>query len=125
MLTDLPSRSSAEVRPPPPPGSAPLRPRRGATNYGRAGGRRRAGTRAAHREVLADPDQLGCFGRDRGVLCKPCGVCPRRTPTISAVSALRAHTKAPYKTNLHSKTLMALNRPGAARTEQHLDRLVG
>ena len=32
------------------------------------------------------------------------------------LSALRAHTKAPYKTNLHRKTLMALNRPKAART---------
>jgi hypothetical protein len=32
------------------------------------------------------------------------------------LSALRAHTKAPYKTDLHRKTLMALNRPGAART---------
>jgi hypothetical protein len=32
------------------------------------------------------------------------------------LSALRAHTKAPHKTDLHRKTLMALNRPGAART---------
>jgi hypothetical protein len=33
------------------------------------------------------------------------------------LSALRAHTKAPYKTDLHRKTLMTLNRPGTARTE--------
>ena len=33
------------------------------------------------------------------------------------LSALRAHTKAPYKTDLHRKTLMALNRPGTARTD--------
>jgi hypothetical protein len=32
------------------------------------------------------------------------------------LSALRAHTKAPYKTDLHRKTLMALKRPRAART---------
>ena len=32
------------------------------------------------------------------------------------LSALRAHTKAPYKTDLHRETLMALNRPGTART---------
>ena len=48
------------------------------------------------------------------------------TATVSAragnrrfrpLSALRAHTKAPYKTDLHRKTLMALNRPGTARTD--------
>ena len=33
------------------------------------------------------------------------------------LSALRAHTKAPYKTDLHRKTLRALNRPKAARAE--------
>jgi hypothetical protein len=32
------------------------------------------------------------------------------------LSALRAHTKAPYKTDLLWKTLRALNRPWAART---------
>jgi hypothetical protein len=32
------------------------------------------------------------------------------------LSALRAHTKAPYKIDYHRKTLMALNRPKAART---------
>jgi hypothetical protein len=32
------------------------------------------------------------------------------------LSALRAHTKAPYKTDLHRRTLRALNRPGTART---------
>jgi hypothetical protein len=32
------------------------------------------------------------------------------------LSALRAHTKAPYKMDFHRKTLMALKRPGAART---------
>jgi hypothetical protein len=32
------------------------------------------------------------------------------------LSALRAHTKAPYKTDFHRKTLRALNRPWAART---------
>ena len=32
------------------------------------------------------------------------------------LSALRAHTKAPYKTDLHSKMLMALKSPGTAWT---------
>ena len=32
------------------------------------------------------------------------------------LSALRAHTKAPYKMDFHRKTLRALNRPEAART---------
>jgi hypothetical protein len=32
------------------------------------------------------------------------------------LSALRAHTKTPYKTDLHRNTLMELNRPGTART---------
>ena len=32
------------------------------------------------------------------------------------LSALRAHTKAPYKTDLHRKTRRALNRSWAART---------
>ena len=32
------------------------------------------------------------------------------------LSALRAHTKAPYKIDFHRKTLRALNRPKAART---------
>jgi hypothetical protein len=32
------------------------------------------------------------------------------------LSALCAHTKAPYKTDLHRKMLMALNRPETART---------
>jgi hypothetical protein len=32
------------------------------------------------------------------------------------LSALRAHTKAPYKMGFHRKTLRALNRPEAART---------
>ena len=32
------------------------------------------------------------------------------------LSALRAHTKAPYKMDFHRKTLRALNRPKAART---------
>jgi hypothetical protein len=43
--------------------------------------------------------------------------CPRRNRRFRRLSALRAHTKAPYKTDLHRKTLMALNRPGRARTE--------
>jgi hypothetical protein len=34
------------------------------------------------------------------------------------LSALRAHTKAPYKTDLHRETPMALNRPGTARTDE-------
>jgi hypothetical protein len=34
------------------------------------------------------------------------------------LSDLRAHTKAPYKTDLHRKTLMVLNPPGTARTVQ-------
>ena len=33
------------------------------------------------------------------------------------LSALRTHTKAPHKTDLHRKTLMALNRPRTAQTE--------
>ena len=33
------------------------------------------------------------------------------------LSALRAHTKTPYKMDFHRETLMALNRPGAARTD--------
>jgi len=37
------------------------------------------------------------------------------------LSTLRAHTKAPYKTDLHRKTLMALNGPGTARTEHVLE----
>jgi hypothetical protein len=32
------------------------------------------------------------------------------------LSALRAHTKAPYKMDFHRKTRRALNRPEAART---------
>jgi hypothetical protein len=35
---------------------------------------------------------------------------------FGSLSGLRAHTKAPYKTDLHRKTLMALNSPGTART---------
>jgi hypothetical protein len=31
------------------------------------------------------------------------------------LSALRAHTKPPYRTGLHRKTLRVLNRPGRAR----------
>ena len=34
------------------------------------------------------------------------------------LSTLRAHTKVPYKIDLHRKTLIALNRPGRARTVQ-------
>ena len=33
------------------------------------------------------------------------------------MSALRAHAKAPYKTDVYRKTLVALNRPGTARIE--------
>jgi hypothetical protein len=33
------------------------------------------------------------------------------------LSALRAHTKAPHKTDFHRKALRALDRPGTARTE--------
>ncbi len=33
------------------------------------------------------------------------------TRRLWLLSALRAHTNAPYKTDLHRKTLMALNRP--------------
>jgi hypothetical protein len=43
------------------------------------------------------------------------------------LSALRAHTKAPYKTDLHRKTLRALNRPGGpgqVLVEELLDHLV-
>ena len=35
---------------------------------------------------------------------------------FSPLSARRAHTKSPYKTDLHRKTLRALNSPRAART---------
>ena len=35
---------------------------------------------------------------------------------FGCLSALHAHTKAPHKTDLHRKTLTALNRPGTART---------
>jgi hypothetical protein len=35
------------------------------------------------------------------------------------LSALRAHTKAPYKNDLLRETLRALNRPRMARTEEH------
>ena len=34
------------------------------------------------------------------------------------LSTLRAHTKVPYKIDLHRKTLIVLNRPGRARTVQ-------
>jgi hypothetical protein len=40
------------------------------------------------------------------------------------LSALRAHTKAPYKMDFHRKTLRALNRPKAARTVADLARPV-
>jgi hypothetical protein len=36
------------------------------------------------------------------------------------LSGLHAHTKAPYKTDLHRKMRMALNRPGRARTVPHV-----
>jgi hypothetical protein len=41
----------------------------------------------------------------------------RRFWCLTIMTALRAHTKAPYKTDLHRKTRRALNRPWAARTE--------
>jgi hypothetical protein len=37
---------------------------------------------------------------------------------LRLLSAPRTHTKAPYKTDLHRKTQMALNCPGTARTER-------
>jgi hypothetical protein len=45
--------------------------------------------------------------------------CPGRKPPLWPLwplSALRAHTEAPYKTDLLWKTLGALNRPMLART---------
>ena len=36
---------------------------------------------------------------------------------FGSLSALCAHTKAPYKMDFNRKTLMALNRPGTARTD--------
>jgi hypothetical protein len=42
-----------------------------------------------------------------------------------SLSALRAHTKAPYKIDFHRKTLWALNRPGRARTVNVLKATVG
>jgi hypothetical protein len=36
---------------------------------------------------------------------------------LRLLSALRAHTKVPYKMNFHRETRMALNRPWAARTD--------
>jgi hypothetical protein len=41
-----------------------------------------------------------------------------KTGVFDSLSALHAHTNAPYKTDLHRETLMALNRPPAARTEE-------
>jgi hypothetical protein len=39
------------------------------------------------------------------------------------LSALRAHTKAPYKTDLHRKTLMALNRLDRDGADSPADRV--
>jgi hypothetical protein len=45
-------------------------------------------------------------------------ICPGREPAFWAVKrpVLRAHTKVPYKPDLHRKTLKVLKRPGRART---------
>jgi hypothetical protein len=43
---------------------------------------------------------------------------------FGSLSALCAHTKAPYKIDFNRKTLRALNRPGTARTSHDL-RAVG
>ena len=45
--------------------------------------------------------------------CSPPGP---ETAIFRPLSALRAHTKVPYKMDFHWKTLRALNRPWAART---------
>jgi hypothetical protein len=42
--------------------------------------------------------------------------CPGRKPPLWWSSALRAHTKAPYKMDFHRETPWALKRPWAART---------
>jgi hypothetical protein len=51
--------------------------------------------------------------RQRGDVPRPC---PGRKPAFLAVKRHAAHTKAPYKTDLHRRTLMVLDRPGTART---------
>jgi hypothetical protein len=43
--------------------------------------------------------------------------CPGRNPPFGLLSALRAHTEAPYRTDLLWETRRALNRPGRARTD--------
>jgi len=45
-------------------------------------------------------------------------ICPARAGNrrFRLLSALRAHTKAPYKIDFHRKTLRVLDRPWAART---------
>jgi hypothetical protein len=47
---------------------------------------------------------------------KPGGTARAGNHRFWLLSTLRTHTKAPYKTNLHRKTLRALNRPLAAQT---------
>ena len=44
--------------------------------------------------------------------------CPGRKPPFWDVNALRAHTKAPHKTDSLWETLRAFNRPGQAHTVQ-------
>ena len=67
---------------------------------------------------------------DRFALLKnhpvPCGFASHvgntaraRNRQFRVLSALRAHTKSPYRTDLHRETLMALNRPKVARTVLH------
>ena len=43
-------------------------------------------------------------------------LCPGRNRSFGLLSALRAHTKAPYKTDLLWTALRALHRPARART---------
>jgi hypothetical protein len=46
-----------------------------------------------------------------GVVVEEAAVCPGRKPPFFALSALRAHTKSPYKTDFHRETL--INAKGA------------
>ena len=47
----------------------------------------------------------------------PCPTARAGNRRFGPLSAVRAHTKAPYKIDFHKKTLRALNRPWAARTD--------
>jgi hypothetical protein len=68
----------------------------------------RASVATAERSGLSTGLMVGLGGS-----CTPARAGNRR---FRLLSALRTHTKAPYKMDLNKKTLRALNRPWAART---------